>query len=163
MARRQRGSQQVGGEEHPVDAQSRRRPEDGPDVGGVHHPLQHGDAPGPGTDLLHGGQGGAAHGAQHPAGQGKTGELAQQVPAAGVDGGVGAAGQQGRGIPRDVAGLHQEGERDIPRIQRRGDDLGALGNEDALLRLGPAAQLSVGEPGIDVQLGGGQIGQLDDL
>ena len=97
----------------------------------------------------------AAHGAQHPPGQGVASQRLQGLAGGGVHGGIGAAGQHARGGAVDLAALHQKGERFAPGVQRRADDLGAFGDEDTLFGLQLIAQLGLGEPGVRSQLGGG--------
>ena len=72
----------------------------------------------------------------------------QHFPVGGVNGRIAAAGQRSLPPGRSIClPLHQQRERLIARVQRPGDDLGALGNEDALLRLQTAAQLVPGSAG----------------
>ena len=149
-------------EQHGVHAQGRRAAEDGPDVGGVHDVFQHSHPAGPGADFLGPAGCGAAHGAEHAPGQGVAGEPRQHRPVRRIDGHAGAAGQQRRGGAVDLAALHQKGKGRIPGVQRRADDLGALGDEYPIFRLQLMAQLGFGQAGVDVQFGDVQVGDLDD-
>ena len=150
-------------DEDSVHVQRRRRAEDGPHIGGVHDALQHGHPAGVFAELFHRAGCRAAEGAEHAPGQLKAGELCQHLPICRVDGGVGAAGQHARGGAVALAALHQKGERFAPGVQRRADDLGAFGDEDAFLRFEAIAQLVLGQPGIRVQLRCVKIRDLDDI
>ena len=66
----------------------------------------------------------------------------------------------GRG---DLLALHQQGHRLVACVQRTVDDLGALGDKNAFLRLEAIAQLVLGQPGIRVQLRCVEIRDLDDI
>ena len=59
--------------------------------------------------------------------------------------------------------LHQKGEGLTACPQRAEDDLGALGDQYSLGRLPAIAQLPPGKPGENVQLWGGEVGDLNDF
>ena len=141
-----------GRHQHRVHVQRRRGAEDGADVGGVHDPLQHCDPAGICAQLLHAGEFGAAHSAQYAPGQGIAGQLRQQLPGCGIDRNIGAAGKDAAALSGELAVLHQQRDRLIPGIQRPLNDLGALRNEDPLLRLQPVAQLRLRQSGKGLQL-----------
>ena len=128
--------------------------EDRADVRGVHDALQHGHPAGAAAQLLRPARCGAAHGAQHAPGQRVAGQRLQNAAVCGVDHSPGAAGQHPGGRAVDLPALHQKGERLTPGIQRRANDLGAFGDEDALFRLKLIAQLGFGQSGIYRQFGG---------
>ena len=115
------------------------------------------------AQLLHRGEEGTAHGAQHPSGEGEPGELGQQVRRPGVHWHPGAPLQKGLGLSGDVLFLHEKGEGLIAPIQRPLNDLGALGDEDALLRLPAVSQLGLGEAGEGVQPRVVQGVDIDDI
>ena len=141
-----------GGRQHGVHPQGGGAAEDGPHVAGVGDVLQHRDPPGVSAQVLHGGEGRAAHGAQHPPGEGIAGELGEDLPVGGVDGHVPAPVLELLGKGGELPPLHKEGDRPAAGVQGAGDDLGALGDEDALLRVPAAAQLGVGELDVGPQL-----------
>ena len=122
-----------GREEDRVDAEGGGGTEDGADVGGVDHAVDDGDATGTAADALDGGGLGTAHGAEHAAREGVARERGEQLAAAGVDGGQRTAGEDVGGVAREVAALAEEGEGFEAGVEGDADDLGALGNEDALL------------------------------
>lgn len=67
------------------------------------------------------GSGGRRHGAEHPPGQVKAGELGQDLQLRRVDGNIcRTAGQDLRTLAVDVLRLHQEGYRRTPGVQRPG-------------------------------------------
>ena len=123
-----------GGQQYRVHVQRRRAAENGADVGGVHHVLQHRDPAGVLHRLGDGGQLPAAHGAQRPPGQLIAGELRQHVKFRGVHRDVPAPGDDVGGLAMKVLPLHQEGHRLVPGVQGPVDDLGALGDEQAVLQ-----------------------------
>ena len=53
------------------------RAEDGADVSGIHNVFKDGNAAGCPAKLRYGGKGRASHGAEHPAREGKAGELCE--------------------------------------------------------------------------------------
>ena len=73
---------------------------------------------------------------------------------------VGLLGMQ-RGLA-SVA-LHQQRQRLAARLQRPGNHLGAFGNEHALFRLQPVAQLGLGQAGVYLQPWLIQAGDLNNL
>ena len=107
--------------------------------------LQHRNPPGVPAQVLHGGEGRAAHGAQHPPGEGIAGELGEDLPVGGVDGHVPAPVLELLRKGGELPPLHEEGDGPAAGVQGTGDDLGALGDENTLLRVPAAAQLGVGE------------------
>ena len=128
-------------------------PENGPDVGGVHDVFQHGNAPGIGADLRHGGEPGPPHGAQHPPGQVETRQLGQHRQVRRVYRDIRrAAGQHLRAFSLDVLALHQKGHRRAPGVQSPADDQGTLRHEQGVFRVGPVHQLVFRQPGVDIQL-----------
>ena len=141
-----------GGCQHRVHPQGGGAAEDGPHVAGVGDVLQHRDPPGVSAQVLHGGEGRAAHGAQHPPGEGIAGELGEDLPVGGVDGHVPAPVLELLREGGELPPLHEEGDGPAAGVQGAGDDLGALGDEDALLRVPAAAQLGVGELDVGPQL-----------
>ena len=152
-----------GVDEDGVHVQRRRRAEDGPHIGGIHHIFQHGDAPRPGADLLRRGQGRAAHGAQHPAGQVEAGELRQHVQRRGVHRDIRVTARQDlRALAGNVLRLHQEGHGYAPGIQRPPDHQRALRNKQGVGRVGAVHQLVFGGAGVYVQLRRKEIGYLYD-
>ena len=95
-----------GRKQHAVHAQRCRAAENRADVGGIHNVFQHGNAAGVLADLSHRARGGAAHGAQHTAGQRVAGQLLQHRAVGGIHRHIGAARQHGGGRPRNVRALH---------------------------------------------------------
>ena len=61
----------------------------------------------------------------------------------------------------NVAAVHQCGHGHTARVERASDDEGALRNEQGLRRVLPAAELHLGQAGVDIQLRGGKFGDLD--
>lgn len=105
----------------------------------------------------------AVEGAEDAPGQLKAGELCQHLPICRVHRRVAAAAQDARCRAGDLLALHQQGHGLVACVQRTVDDLGALGDEDAFLRLEAIAQLVLGQPGIRVQLRRVEIRDLDDI
>ena len=101
--------------------------------------------------------------AQHTPGQLKAGKLCQHLPICRVHRRVAAAAQDARCRAGDLLALHQQGHGLVACVQRPVDDLGALGDKNASLRLEAIAQLVLGQPGIRVQLRRVEIRDLDDI
>ena len=152
-----------GGEQHRVHVERGGRAENGADVGAVHDPLQHGDPAGVGAQGFHLCLPGTAHGAQDSPREGVAGQLGQHLPVGGIHRDLGTALQKFLSLSGEMAPLHKEGEGLTPAVQGPPDDLGALRNEDALLRLQPVAQLGLGEVGKDRQFRCTEIGYLDNM
>ena len=150
-------------DEDSVHVQCRRRAEDSAHIGGVHDALQHGHPAGVFAELFHRAGCRAAEGAEHAPGQLKAGELCQHLPICRVHRRVAAAAQDARCRAGDLLALHQQGHGLVACVQRPVDDLGALGDKDAFLRLEAIAQLVLGQPGIRVQLRCVEIRDLDDI
>ena len=134
-----------GCQQHGINAQGSCRAEDGADVGRVGHGIDDHDATGITANLFNIGRGGAAHGAKHTARERIARERGEQVAFAGIDGDVAAALDDASGITGDVSPLTQQRQRLVARVKGDVDDLGALGNEDALVRLQAVAQLRLGQ------------------
>ena len=136
----------VGGEQDGVHAQGRGVAEDRAHVGGFRDAFQHGGQARTLQHVLRPPHLRAAQRAQHPGAlQPEARDGGEHVVVRGVDGDIAAA-------PDDVGAeavqklpAHQQRERGEPRIQRGVHDFRALGDEDALLGLLPAAQLGVGQ------------------
>ena len=150
----------VGGNEHGIHVQRGSAAEDSAHVGGIYDTLQHSHPAGVGAHLLHRAGCRAAEGTQHATGQRKAGELCQQLPVGGVHRHIAAAGQDLLCRAGDLPALHQQGKGLVSGVQRPGDHLGAFGDKNTLFRLQPVAQLRLREPGVDVQLRGGKVGDL---
>ena len=152
-----------GREKHGVHAQCSGTAEDSPNVGGVDDAFQHSHAAGSLTQFLDGMLFRAAHGAQHPPGQGVAGQRLQGLAGSSVHGGIGAAGQHGGSRTFDVGALHQKGKRHAARVQRGADDLGAFGDEDAFFRFQLVAQLRLGQTCIRGQFRHIQVRYFNDI
>ena len=63
----------------------------------------------------------------------------------------------------NVAAVHQGGHGHTARVERASDDEGALRDEQGLRRVLPAAELHLGQAGVDIQLRGGKFGDLDQI
>ena len=63
----------------------------------------------------------------------------------------------------NVAAVHQCGHGHTARVERASDDEGALRDEQGRRRVLPAAELHLGQAGVDIQLRGGKIGDLDQI
>ena len=125
----------VAREQHAVNAQRGRRAEDGPDVGGIDHTVDHHHAlPAPAhlgrLALLR-----PPHGTEHTAREG----------AARIDRQAGAAGQQVGCVARNVAFLAEQGHGLVPGVEGHTNHLGALHDDETPVGLQPVAQLMVGE------------------
>ena len=142
-----------GGEQYRIDAQSGRRAEDGTDVGRVGHAVDDHHAAGVTAHVAGGAGQGAPHGTQHAARQRVACEGRQQGALACVHGNVTAAVDDAGGVARDVPPLAQQRQGLVARIQGHVDYLGALGDEDALVRLQAVAQLGLGQGAIDFHAG----------
>ena len=147
-------------QEDRIHAQCRRVPENGADIGRIDHVLQHRDPAGPvpviaglsidpAQQLTGIPQRRPAHGAQDPARQGIAGEPGEQLIGARVNRDLRFAfsdpRQDPRGLSPDVPVLHQEGDGPASRIQGAENDLGALRNKEAPVRLIITFQLYLGQ------------------
>ena len=112
------------------------------------------------ANLLHRAGRRTAEGAQHTPGQRKAGKLCQQLPVSGIHRHIAAAGQNLLCRAGDLLALHQQGKGLITGVQRPGNHLGAFSDKNTLFRLQPVTQLRLREPGVDVQLRGGKVGDL---
>ncbi len=152
-----------GRQQHCVKVQGGGRAHDGPHIGGIGNAFQHGYAVGVLAKLLHRGQGRAAQGAQHPAGQLIAGQAGQHLAVGGIQRNIAAAGHNIGGLAGDVVAFHQQGQGLVAGGQCQPDDLGAFGNKNALFRLQAVAQLGLGQAGKQIQLGRGKIGNFNDV
>ena len=142
-----------GGEQHRVHIQRGGAAENGADIGGVHHVLQHCHPAGAGAYRLQRGQCRTAHGAQHTAGQLEARQLLQHLQGCSIDRDVRRATRQQ--LPRlslHVAALHQERHRLTARIQRPADHQRAFRDEKPVRRIGAVYQLVLRQAGVYVQL-----------
>ena len=73
------------------------------------------------------------------------------------------AGKQLFSLSRDVLSLHQKGQGLTACVQRVLYDLQAFRNEDPVFGIPPVFQLCLRQPGIDIQLRGGQVGDLNNI
>ena len=109
------------------------------------------------------GSGGPPHGAEHPTGQVKAGELGQDLQLRRIDGNIcRTAGQDLRTLAVDVLRLHQEGYRRTPGVQRPANDQRTFRHEQGVGRVCPVQKLIFRQPGINIQFRGGKIGDGDD-
>ena len=153
----------AGGQQHGVNAQRRRRPNDRPHIGGVHHIFQHGHPPRPGGYLSEVPGSRPPHGAQHPAGQLVAGQPGQHLPFPGVDGHPAAPVDDLGRLPLDEFSLGEECQRLAAGVQCQPDYRGAFRNENALFRLQAVAQLRLGQPAKQVQLRLSRVGDLKNF
>ena len=152
-----------GVDEDGVHVQRRRTAEDRPHVGGIHNAFQHRHPLSVPAKLLHAAGSRAVEGAEHPPRQLKAGQRGQQLPVCGVDRRIPAAGQDLRCRAGDLFALHEQRDGPVSGIQRTGDHLGALGDEDAFFRFQPVPELVLRQAGVGVQLRRVKIGDLDDV
>lgn len=100
----------IGGEQYGIYAQCGCRAEDGADIGGVHHVINHRHACGFFCDCFCFGNDGAPHGAKHTAGECVASEGAQRLPVAGEDGSVRwESVNDVAGIAGDMSSLAKQG------------------------------------------------------
>ena len=137
--------------------------EDSPHIGGVHDALQHRHPAGPGAQLLHRGEPGPAHGAQDAPGQLIAGQPGQNRTVPGVDRHLAAPLYEAPALSLQLPALHQQREGDAARVQGMSDHLRAFRNKNTFFRLPPAAQLSLCQPGVHVQLRHVQVCHLNDI
>ena len=139
-----------GRQQYRIDAQSGCRAEDGPDVVCVGHAIDDHHTAGIAAHVGHRHGHGAPHGTQHTPREGVAREGRQQVALARIDRNIAAALDDACSVTRDVPPLAQQRQRLVARIQGDMDHLGALGNEDALIRFQPVAQLRLGKRPEDI-------------
>ena len=152
-----------GCDQHSIDAKGGSGTEDGTYVGGVDNAVHDADSSSRGDDLLNWTGLWTSHGAKHAAGEGVACERSEHLAAAGVDrDSLGTVGPHGEsigalddvgGIASDVTLFAEESEGLVTSVEGYVDDLGALGNEDALLGVKAIAELSLCERGEDGECG----------
>ena len=106
----------------------------------------------------------AAHGAQHAARQMEARQLREHGILRRENGHVRT--EPGQNFPcggGNVAAVHQGGHGHTARVERASDDEGALRDEQGLRRVLTAAELHLGQAGVDIQLRGGKFGDLDQI
>lgn len=163
-ARRYQGIAALCAQQHGVHVQRGGAAEDGADIGGVHDVFQHCHPPRSGADLLHRGQLGTAHGAQHAPRQLEARQLLQHLQRRGVHRNIRRTpGQQLRRLALHVLALHQEGHRHTACIQRPADHQRAFRDEQGVGPGRPVYQLVLRQPGVDVQLRGVKIRDLAQI
>ena len=159
--------QRVGGsrsQQHRVHSHGGGTAEDRPQIGRVHHVLQHDDALRIPQQRLSRGQRRTLHGAEHTAGQREAGQLLEAVLLRHIDRHVAAAGQDLLPALPSVQHLrqHQERLRLAAGIQRTLDDMGTFRDEQGIFNPVVTPQLCLRETGIDVQLRRVKIGDFDE-
>ena len=145
-----------------IHAERRRRTEERADIRRIRDALQHGHAPCPGADRLRVRQLWAAHRAEHAARQRIAREARKHLTLRRVGRNVREPGQQRCRVSRRVPPLHQERKRLIAVFHGGRDNLRALRDEHALLRLEPAAELRLGQAREDIQLRRGDVVDLNE-
>lgn len=108
--------------------------------------------------------GGAAHGAEHSAGEFVAGEGLEDVTLTCVYGHVGrASGYDGGGVACDVPLFAEQGYGDESSGECRQDDFGAFYYDEGFVGMQAVAELCVGEAGKHGKPGGGDVGDAAEV
>jgi len=121
-----------GGQQHRVHVQRGGGAEDSAEIGRVHYVFQNRHAARTLANVLDGGQGRTAHGAEHTPHQLEAGKLRKNVKLRCINGNIAAAGDDILCLSFDVAVLYQHGNRNAARVQRPLYYLGTFGYENSI-------------------------------
>ena len=127
-----------------------------PQIGGIHHIFQHGNAAGIGANRFNRRERPPLHGAEHASCEGKTRESREHIQRGSVDGDIPTAGNDFPCLSLHMFLLHQEGDGAVERVQCAVYHLGALRDEKPVSVLG-MQQFPLGQAGINVKCGIGEI------
>lgn len=134
----------IGGEDNGVDTHGRGGTEDGSDIGGVGDALEHGHNAGVAADVGDRGESGTGYGAEDTSSEGIAGDRGEEIARAGVDGHIGASGDDIGGVTHDMSGLAEHGEWHETMVDGDTNHLGTLGDEKTMLCLVKRAELRLG-------------------